>query len=303
MIAARFRLAAFLAFGLVPVAPAQALPTIELNEVVIRVPVTSGPAGRERTDWIDATAYRPEGTGPFPLVVISHGSPRTVAERRRGGRVRYEAPSRAFLALGYAVLVPTRRGYGDSQGEWSEGYGSCERPDYHAAGLETARDILSAVEAARALPWIDTGRVVLVGQSAGGWGSVAAATAPFMGLTGVINFAGGRGSYAAHAVCAPEGLVEAAGRYGRRSTVPQLWIYSANDAYFDPVLSSRMHGAFVASGGRAEFVRAPAVGADGHGYFSQAVGDWTPAVARFLRAALNPEAASSRAAGNNATRP
>lgn len=258
-------------------APVAANP--RLDETVVRVPVLSGEG---RSDLIDVTVYRPEGAGPFPLVVISHGSPRTASDRRRAGRMRFEAQSRAFLAMGFAVLVPTRRGYGDSQGEWSEGYGSCNQPDYHAAGLETARDIRAAIDAARALPWADTRRVVLVGQSAGGWGSVAAATQSIPGLLGVVNFAGGRGSYAAHAVCGEDGLVDAARRYGRQAKAPQLWIYSANDLFFGPALSRRMHEAFVASGGQAEYLQAPAVEGDGHGYFSRAVDDWKPQVERFL---------------------
>jgi len=279
-IARRFSRWARCACAVAGIAAAQVAANPRLDETVVRVPVLSGEGGR--SDLIDVTVFRPAGVGPFPLVVISHGSPRTVADRRRAGRMRFEAQSRAFLAMGFAVLVPTRRGYGDSQGEWSEGYGSCNQPDYHAAGLETARDIRAAIDAARALPWADTRRVVLVGQSAGGWGSVAAATQGIPGLLGVVNFAGGRGSYAAQAVCGEEGLVDAARKYGRQAKAPQLWIYSANDLFFGPALSRRMHEAFVASGGQAEYVQAPAVEGDGHGYFSRAVDDWKPQVERFL---------------------
>ena len=44
-----------------------------------------------------------------------------------------------------------------------------------------------------------------------------------------------------------------------------------------------MHQAFVASGGAAEFVQAPATGFDGHGYFAQAMEDWAPRVRAFLQ--------------------
>ena len=267
-----------------------AFPQVGFEESVVRVPVLSGSGPRARADLIDVTVFRPEGQGPFPVVVISHGSPRTAADRRRAGRMRYEAQSGAFLAMGYAVLVPTRRGYGDSQGDWSEGYGSCAHPDYHSAGLETARDIRAAVEAVRGLPWADAKRIVLVGQSAGGWGSVAASTVPIEGLIGVINFAGGRGSYAPNAVCGEDGLVEAAHRYGREARVPQLWIYSANDLFFGPSLSKRMHEAFVAGGGHAEYRLVPENGSDGHGYFSRAVNEWRPEVEKFLRRASTERA-------------
>lgn len=244
----------------------------------MRVPVV---AGLEQA-YIDVTVFRPEGEGPFPVVVLSHGSPRSHAARRAEGRQRLVAQSERFVAMGFAVLVPTRRGYGASGGEWAEAYGPCQDPDYHRAGLETARDLRAAVDAVRGEPWADTRRVVLAGQSAGGFGSVAAASAPLEGLVGVVNFAGGRGSFAPGQVCGEARLVEAMRRYGAGPRVPHLWIYSVNDRFFGPDLARRMHGAFVAAGGAAEFVEAPATGLDGHGYFARAMDDWSPRVAAFL---------------------
>ena len=255
--------------------PAAAAPM----EAVMRVPVT---AGVEQA-YIDVTVFRPPGPGPFPLVVLSHGSPRDAAERRAVGRLRLAAQSERFVAMGFAVLVPTRRGYGESNAPWAEGYGTCSNPDYYAAGLETARDMRAAVDAVRAERWADASRVVLAGQSAGGFGSVAASSTPFAGLIGVINFAGGRGSQAPDQVCGEARLVEAMARYGGAARVPQLWLYSANDRYFGPALARRAHQAFVGSGGAAEFVEAPATGLDGHGYFALAIDDWTPRVERFLQ--------------------
>jgi dienelactone hydrolase len=191
--------------------------------------------------------------------------------------------SEAFVAMGFAVLVPTRRGYGRSDGAWAEGYGTCANPDYYAAGLETARDLRAAVDAVRGAAWADASRIVLAGQSAGGFGSVAAASQEFAGLIGVINFAGGRGSQGDHEVCREPRLVEAMQRYGQAARVPELWIYSANDRYFGPDLARRMHAAFVQSGGSAEFVAAPPTGLDGHGYFARATDDWSPRVADFVR--------------------
>lgn len=257
-----------------------------LDETVLRVPVASGAGESARVDPIEVTVFRPEGAGPFPIVILSHGSPRLASDRRRSGRIRFEAQSRAFIEMGFAVVVPTRRGYGDSAGEWAETYGTCQSPDYYRAGLESARDILAAAEAARQLPGLDGSHVVLAGQSAGGFGSVAAATLPVPGVVGIVNFAGGRGSRGPRDVCAEDQLVETMGRYGRAARVPQLWIYSSNDQYFEPGLARRMHAAFVKAGGRADFVESPAWGADGHGYFN-AVADWSPRVKAFVSGALS----------------
>jgi dienelactone hydrolase len=250
-----------------------------LEESVMRVPVVSG----QEQAYIDVTVFKPEGAGPFPLVVLSHGSPRNPEERRLEGRQRLAAQSAQFVKMGFAVLVPTRRGYGTSEGRWAESYGPCANPDYYRAGLESARDVKAAVEAVRGAPWADTRRIVLAGQSAGGFGSVAAATLPLEGLRGVVNFAGGRGSLAPDQVCGESRLVEAMARYGAAARVPELWIYSVNDRFFPPHLARRMYEAFVRAGGAAEFVEAPAYGIDGHGYFARAMEDWSPRVAAFLR--------------------
>ena len=261
---------------LVLAAAAQAAPPYD--ESLVRAPVAEG----ARRVLIDVTVFRPRAAGPFPVVVLSHGSPRNAEERRLDGRQRLSAQAQPFLAMGYAVLVPTRRGYGESGGDWAEGYGPCRDPDYYTAGLESARDIRAAVDAVRSEPWADTHRIVLAGQSAGGFGSVAASAAGLEGLVGVINFAGGRGSRAADDVCREERLVEAMSRYGRAARVPELWLYSANDRFFAPALAKRMFEAFVAAGGDAQFVQAPPIGLDGHAYFARAVDDWAPRVRAFL---------------------
>jgi len=267
----RYFAAALLALAL----PAQAA----LDESVIRAPVAQG----VEQAFIAVTVFKPAGAGPFPIVVLSHGSPRSAEDRRREGRQRLARQSQRFVDMGFAVLVPTRRGYGESGGSWAEAYGTCNNPDYHGAGLETARDLRAAVDAVRGEKWADARRIVLAGQSAGGFGSVAAASRKFDGLVAVVNFAGGRGSRGPDDVCAEDRLVDAMARFGEGERVPELWIYSVNDRFFGPDLARRMHAAFVRSGGTAEFVQAPAIGLDGHGYFASAPDDWSPRVAAFLK--------------------
>ena len=268
----------FIAVGLLALAvPAQAA----FSEKVFRAPVVNGP----EQAYIDVTVFRPEGAGPFPLVVLSHGSPRSAQARRVEGRQRLAAQAARFVELGFAVLVPTRRGYGESGGEWAEAYGSCAEPDYHAAGLETARDLRAAVDAVRGAKWADDRRIVLAGQSAGGFGSVAAASQSFPGVVAVVNFAGGRGSMAPDMVCRGDRLVEAMSRYCAAVNAPALFIYSSNDRFFGPGLARSMHAAYEASGGAAEFVEAPATGLDGHAYFASRTHDWAPRVESFLRRA------------------
>jgi dienelactone hydrolase len=213
--------------------------------------------------------------------VLSHGSPRDAAGRAEFGKGTLAAIARHFTARGVMVAVPIRRGYGTDGGAWAEGYGACDRAEFHRAGLTSARDIRAALDAVLSRPDADQRRVVLMGVSAGGWGSLAAASQSVPGLLGVVNFAGGRGSLKAGEVCSPDALVSAAGRYGSGSRVPQLWLYSSNDRFFGPEIAGRLHRAFQEAGGRAEFVAAPPFGEDGHRYI-RAIDQWRGKVDGFL---------------------
>jgi dienelactone hydrolase len=222
--------------------------------------------------------YRPAGPGPHPLVVLSHGSPANPAGRDKMGPHTMRRQAEALVADGVAVAVPLRRGYG-GQGAWAEGFGTCQRPDYVSAGRASAEDIRAALAVALAQPGIDRARVALIGYSAGGWGSVVAATE--VPVLGVVSFAGGRGSTCMADAGGEEALVDAAARFGRVSRAPQLWIYSRNDRSFGPDLAGRLNRGFNAAGGRAELVFAPAYRNDGHAYIDD-IGDWHDRVASFL---------------------
>jgi len=226
---------------------------------------------------INVYLYEPPGNGPFPLLVLSHGSPRSPEDRLNFGAQTLHAQAEAYVAAGVAVAVPVRRGYGGS-GRYVEGFG--DRPNYYLAGMATADDIDAAIAALSTRQEIDAKRVVLMGVSAGGWGSVAAATRG--GVMGVVNFAGGRGSTGLDHVNAEPALISAAAQYGGASHVPELWIYSANDQFFYPALAQALFQAFANAGGQATFITAPAFGDDGHRYISD-IPDWRPEVDGFLR--------------------
>src|SRR5262249_40028222 len=103
----------------------------------------------------------------------------------------------------------------------------------------------------------------------------------------VITFAAGRGGRVdgkPNNNCAPDKMVEAVGRFGQTSRIPMLWIYSENDTYFGPELARRMHSAFTAAGGKAEFRMLPPHGSDGHFMIgaADAIPLWAPLVSRFL---------------------
>ncbi len=198
--------------------------------------------------------------------------------------MQLEHVAREFAERGYFAAIVMRRGYGESTGRWSEGYGGCSVGNYKRGGDATAADMRAALDALAADPRVDRDRVIVVGQSAGGFGGLALAATRPAGVRAVINLAGGRGSLADGSVCSEDRLVAAFSDYGASSRIPTLWAYARNDALFGPRLATRFFQAFTASGGEAQMLRLPELHPDGHRLTSRAGIDlWRVGVDVFLR--------------------
>jgi dienelactone hydrolase len=255
-----------------------------LNEWMYAVPVTTA-AGEERE--IIATSFHPDGEGPFPLIVLNHGSPVSGEARANMGRWRRLPQVREFVERGFAVVIPMRRGYGQSGGEWAESYGGCSDPDYYAAGKEAARDILATVARMIERPYVKRDQIIFVGQSAGGIAAIAAASEKPPGLLAVVNFSGGRGGTPKTRPgepCSPVAMAEAIARFAKTITVPVLWHYVENDKYFSPEHVRGWFAAFEHAGGTGRLVMQPRFGNDGHSLFASIRGIpiWTREFDRFL---------------------
>jgi len=233
---------------------------------------------------IEALLTRPRGPGHYPLALISHGSPRSGAERSLMRPSAMLPQALEFARRGWAALIVMRRGYGNSDGGWAETYGACSNPNYIAAGEAGAEDLRLSLEMVSHRPDIDPTRMIAVGVSAGGFATVALTTDPPPGLVAAISFAGGRGSLKADADCRPDRLIAAFRAFGKRSRTPMLWVYAANDHFFGPELTEKLRAAFATSGGHVDFVAAPAFGNEGHNLFSAAgIPVWTSYVDAFLQ--------------------
>jgi dienelactone hydrolase len=222
-----------------------------------------------------ATVMRPPGEMRRPLVVINHGSPVDSADRAKMRRPRFVALSSWFVQRGYVVVLPQRPGYGMTGGNWTDDYGpSCQNADFRAGGLGTAAEIKAGIDYMRHQPFVAPDRTVVVGHSAGGWGAIALASLNPPGVSGVVNFAGGRGGQLfgipgsdSYGNCAPNSLVSAAATMGMTARVPSLWIYAENDSFFRPELVRRMVGAYKAGGAPVTYVAAGPQSSDGHNLF------------------------------------
>ncbi len=249
------------------------------------IPVTDAEG---KVTQLRARVCRPAGDAPARLVVINHGSPPDASARPRMqlGRCDEEA-ARWFLGRGYVVVFALRRGYGETGGAWAESYGDCGRANYVRAGIETARDINAVVDYTSTLPFVRSDGAVVVGQSAGGWGTIAYDSVPHPKVAAFVVMAGGRGGHQGNVPnrnCHPERLADAAGHFGATATTPMLWIYAANDSFFAPPIAEAMHQAFTASGGKAELVQPGPYERDGHRLFFGSGGSaiWGPLFERYL---------------------
>lgn len=253
----------------------------EIEGERLEVPLTL----QGETLHLDAMLYKPPGGGPFPALVITHGSPRKAAERENVTADTYFVRNaKLFAQLDLVVLFVVRRGFGISEGTYSEyNRGPDDRRLYAKDGLEAAKDLGAAVQYLREQPFVDKRRIVLLGQSTGGHSVLAAGSLNLPGVAGVINFAGGRGSTGPDEVQDEDSLVESFGVFGKTFRVPTLWLYSENDHYFGPELARRFLSAFQAGGAKVEFVLLPPYGDDGHSSFVRAPENWLDAVVEFLQ--------------------
>ncbi|WP_338510318.1 alpha/beta hydrolase family protein [Burkholderia gladioli] len=259
----------------------------DLHETIVKIPVSERGLLGVHTRDIVATTYMPDGPGPFPLIVLSHGSPPDPRDRPKVGRYRQLPQIRAFIRLGFAVIVPIRRGYGATGGADEEDAGSCQHPDYMAAGKQAALDVLTALTYAQALPQVDREHVVLVGQSAGGFASLAAASYAPRGVVAVVNFSGGRGGNPTKhpgIPCDPKQMADTIAHFATTTRAPVLWHYVQNDKYFVPEVVATWFTAFQAAGGQGQMIIEPPFGKNGHGMFvvKDAMPIWLPHFERFV---------------------
>jgi dienelactone hydrolase len=233
------------------------------------------------------TVLRPPGDGPFPLLVMNHGTTMSAPQRADFPMLEFEAAALWFVNQGFVVAAPQRTGHGETGGLFFESQRLCEVTHFRAAGLAAAGNILATINYMLTQSFVQQSKVVVLGQSAGGWSSLALASLNPPMVRAVIDFVGGRGGHfqgKPNNNCQPDHLVEAAGKFGSTARIPTLWIYLENDTFFGPALSKRMVEAWRAAGGSAEYHLLATFGDDGHFFIHHpdAVPIWAPIVQEFL---------------------
>jgi dienelactone hydrolase len=249
-----------------------ALVPARLDEQVVMIPSGFGAAGVQ----LETTIFRPPGPGPFPLVVMNHG--KALGNPHSQTRDRFIVLSREFVKRGYAVVIPMRKGFSKSTGEYVEHV--CNMA---ANGQEQANDLQNTLEYVVRQSWADKDRILIAGQSYGGLATMAFGTRHFPGVKGLINFAGGLRIHGGSCEW-QSNLVAAFAEFGARTNVPSLWFYGENDSHFDPALAGKMHDAYVRSGIQAKLVAFGPFKKDAHGMSSSSEGVriWWPETEKFL---------------------
>ena len=131
---------------------------------------------------LHAVLWRPQGRGPFPAILLNHGSGRTREDLERLGSYEQNAEKLGpvFARHGYVFLYLFRRGVGLSSDQGANAV-DLMNSESAAHGLEARNalqlqlldnremgDALSALKFLRALSYVDAKDVALVGHSFGG---------------------------------------------------------------------------------------------------------------------------------------
>ncbi len=245
---------------------------------------------------LSGALYLPEGTGPFPVLLYSHGSAAGALSNKA-----FEAIAPQFTSRGWAVFAPYRRGQGLSR-EAGPYVGNEIDAARKAGGLGRAQTLLARLLAtdhmddqAQAFAWLtrqpfaDRRRIAAMGNSFGG--VIALLSAERLAVCAAVDAAGAAESWQRSP--ALRALMTAAAGHAR---APVLFIQAGND--FDLTPSRSLHAAMRQAGKPAEIRLYPPFGAtprDRHAFAYRGAAIWADDVHAFLTRACPRRAPSASA--------
>jgi len=215
--------------------------------------------------------------------VVSHGRDGLPKQRVEFGRNRMRY---YWLQRGFAVLAPTRIGYGVSGTDIDpeSTTGPCGFMDFAPLASAVTAHIRATVEYAASQPWIDKENLVLAGSSVGGFASIVAGGEGLPGVKALVNFAGGAGGLPQtqpEQPCNPQNVELQLVMSARRGAIPSIWFYAENDRLWGAKLPRAWNRAYTEAGGTAEFHLVPPL-QDGHDVLAFGGEYWRPQLDRFL---------------------
>ncbi|MGD1031067.1 MAG: alpha/beta fold hydrolase [Opitutaceae bacterium] len=227
---------------------------------------------------LQAMLYRASFPGRRPLIIINHGSTGG-GEISAAAMPRYldGAMPRVFLSLGYDVVAPLRKGFGKTVAPMIE-----EPPSRSPQEVQldsAVEDLDATIEFMRAQPYVDSSRILVSGQSRGGFLAIVYAARHPDKVAGVINFSGGW--WGEHAPFTSFNVIQF-GQAGRKARVPMLWLYADHDPYYSLRYVEDGFAEFRAQGGNGELVEFHDISGNGH-FLSAWPDRWEVAVANYLK--------------------
>lgn len=204
---------------------------------------------------LEVVLFKPEGEGPFPLIVFNHGSTGRGTSPERFTRTSWNfGLAEFFLDQGWMIAFPQRRGRGRSDGLYDEGFAPLRANGYSRA-------------------------ILMGGNSRGGILSVAYAGAHPRQVLGVVNFVGGWvGEGCGNADQINQTLFRRGASYDR----PTLWLYGKDDMYYSIAHSRSNFEAYRKAGGKGDFVELDAGVLDGHDVVANP-SLWKPKITEYLQ--------------------
>ena len=218
---------------------------------------------------LEIVYFQPLTGDRFPTLVFHHGSTGDGADPALFGMTfTSKSVAQFFVDRGWMVGFPQRRGRGQSDGLYDEGFGP-DRSGYSCIASESLPGAERALEDLDAITdWIrgrsdvDSTRMLVGGTSRGGILSVVHVSRRPDVYRGAINFVGGwiAEGCGEHQTINRTLFVDAA-RYPDTS----LWLYGANDSFYSLPYSQGNFAAFQMAGGMGEFIELiRARGLNGH---------------------------------------
>lgn len=245
----------------------------DMRDEIVQVPMK----GWMFTTHLTTRIYAPPGNGPFPLVVINHGKAEGNPAMQKDDPFYFQAIE--FVRRGYAVVVPTRAGFGTSGGTYFKS--NC---DFSNGARHWADSVEAAIEYARTLPYVDGAHIVVIGQSQGGLTSVALGERNLPGIVGIVNIAGGLRDERCNGWQST--LIHDFRDLGGKSTIPALFLYGDNDRYWgNGELSRQFFDAYHQGNPNSQYVDEGVFGeGDSHAVFHRYSGEkiWMPPVQHFF---------------------
>jgi len=160
-----------------------------------------------------------------------------------------------------------REGFSKSGGQYQ--HAGC---DVEKTGMMQAEDVEAAIDFAHTQPYVDKSFTLLVGQSHGGFTTLAYASGDVdPSVKGLINFAGG--IKREECVGWERNLIHAVASYAEDTDVPSLWFYGDNDSYFSTATYRAMFNRYKSAQPATTLIAFGKFENDSHNLFSSKTGE------------------------------